>query len=207
MSNFDEFRFSFRDKPAEQKLQILRSESLRELAIIQGFAELLRRSFEQSESNEKADEIQDWVFKVVESTKTMRELIDALTSFQNQNEHGLQELQPYESLVDAVREKAQKLSLPLAEAIDDVSKIYIHSQYPLVLLDEPKYHREISFALVKSRYSVELLSFSESRMFQVEYQVFPPTLDDVVVISNQWLLEQRTLSEIQKIYPSHKSGG
>ena len=207
MSNFDEFRFSFRRRPAEQKLQILRSESLREWAVVKGYAELLRRAFEQSETIENPDEIKDWVSKIVESTKTMWELIDAVTSFQNQNEHGVSELQAYESLVDAVHEKAQKLALPLAEAIHDDSKIFIHSQYPLVLLDEPKYHRQISFALVKSSYSVELWSFSESRMFQVECQVFPRTLDDVAIIVNQWLLEQRTLSEIQKVYPPNQNGG
>lgn len=196
MSNFDEYRFSFRDRPAEQKLQILRSESFRELAMIQGYAELLRRSFEQTETIENPDEIKDWVSRVVASTKTLRELIEAVTSSQGHNEHGLPELQPHESLLDAIREKAQKLALPLAEVIDDESKIFIHSLYPLVLLDEPKYHREISFALRKSEYSVELLTYSENRVFQIEYQVSPQTLDDVAIVINLWLVEQRTLSEM-----------
>jgi hypothetical protein len=207
MSNFDAFRFSFRDKPAEQKLQILRAESLRELTVIQGYAELLRHAFEQSETNGELDEGRDWVSKIVESAKTVRELIDAVTSFQNQNEHGLSELQAYESLVDAIREKAQRLALPLAEAIDDGSKIFIHSHYPLVLADEPKRHRQIHFALTKSGYSVELLSLSESHMFRVEYQVFSLTLDDVAIVINQWLLEQIALSEIQKRYPPNENGG
>jgi hypothetical protein len=110
MSNFDEYRFSFRNKPAEQKLQILRSESFRELAVIQGFAELLYRASEQVETNEKSDEIKDWISRVLASTKTLQELIEAVTSSQNHNERGLPELQPYESLIDAIREKAQKLA-------------------------------------------------------------------------------------------------
>lgn len=207
MSNFDDYRFSFRDKPAEQKLQILRSEAFRELTVIQGFAELLRRSFEQAEASEKPDEIKDWVSRVITSTKTLRELIEAVTSSQSHNEHGLPELQPYESLLDAIREKSQKLVLPLAKVIDDETKIFVHNQYPLVLLDEPKYHREISFALVKSEYSVELLTFSENRMFQIEHQVFPKTLDDVAIVINQWLVEQSSLSEIQMAYPTRKNGG
>ncbi len=159
MSDFDEFRFSFRHASAEQKLAILRSESFRRLSVVQGFAELLRRAFEQPITDQQSEAIKEWLSKVVVSAQSLRDLIDALTSLQIRGEHGRPELRPYETLVDAIRGTAQKLTLPLAEAIDDPTRIFIHHQYPLVLLDEPKYHREISFALVKSGYSVELLSF------------------------------------------------
>jgi hypothetical protein len=207
MSKFDEFRFSFRDRTAEQKLQILRSESLRELAVIQGHAELLRRSFEQSKTDEKSDDPDEWISRVICSAQVMRELLDALTLSKNREGLGLPELQPYESLVEAVRDRAQILALPLAAAIDDPSRIFIHSQFPLVLLDEPKYHREISFALVNSGYSVELLSFVENRTFQIEYQVFVSTLDEVTTVINQWLLDQRTADEMRKVYPLQTNGG
>jgi hypothetical protein len=207
MSNFDEFRFSFRDSSAEQRLVILRSESHRYLPIILGYAELLRREFEQLEASEKSDELKNWLSKVIDSAQITRDLIDALTVPQSLEGRGLPELRPYESLLEAIRETAQKLSLPLAKAIDDTASILIHSQYPLVLLGEPKRHREIRFALVKSGYSVELLSLAENRMFQVEYQVSLSTLNDVAIVINQWLLEQRTASEIQKAYPLSKDGG
>jgi hypothetical protein len=44
-------------------------------------------------------------------------------------------------------------------------------------------------------------------MFQVEHQIAPQTLDDVAIVINLWLVEQRTLSEMQMIYPTHKNGG
>jgi hypothetical protein len=207
MSDFDEFRFSFRDTSAEQKLAILRSESFRRLSVVQGFAEVLRRAFEQPLTDQQPEELKEWISNVVVSAQSLRDLIDVLTSLQNRGERGRPELRPYENLVDAIRETAQKLTLPLAEAIDDPTRIFVHNQYPLVLLDEPKYHREVSCALVKSGYSVELLSFVENRMFQVEHQVLSSTLDDVSKVIHQWLVEQRTLDEMQNLYPLSKNGG
>ena len=115
MSNFDEFRFSFRESSAEQRLVILRSESHRYLPIIQGYAELLRRELEQLETSEKTAELKNWLSKVIDSAQTTRDLIDALTVPQSLEGRGLPELRPYESLLEAVRETAQKLSLPLIE--------------------------------------------------------------------------------------------
>jgi hypothetical protein len=207
MSDFDELRFSFRDASAEQRLAILRSETFRRLPIILGFAELLRRAFEQPVSDQKHEEMKEWISKVIFSTQSLRDLIDVLTSMQDEVERGRPELQSYESLIDAIRDTAQKLALPLAEAVDDPEKILIHSQYPLVLLDEPKYHREISFTLLGLGYAVDLLSFVENRMFRVEHQIVLSTLDEVSTVINQWLVEQRTLDEMQMLYPLPKNGG
>lgn len=205
MSNFDEFRFSFGNDPAEQKLQILRHEFLGKSAVIQGYAEILRQAFERPEMVQSADELKDSISKIIDSEQYIRDLIDALTISHNREKYGLPELRPYENLLDAIRVTAQKLALPLAEAVDDTSRIFICGQYPLVLRDEPKYHRQISFALVKSKFLVELFAFVENRMFQVEYEIVLSTLDDVAVVINQWLLEQRTLTQMQETYPLPKT--
>ena len=207
MSDFDELRFSFRDATAEQRLAILRSESLRRLPIIQGFAELLRRALEQPVSDQKQEEMKEWISNVILSAQSLRDAIDVLTSMQAQAERGRPELQPYASLLDAIRDTAQRLALPLAEAVDDPEKIHIHNQYPLVLLDEPKYHREISLTLIGSGYAVDLLSFIENRMFRVEHQIEVSTLDEVSIVINQWLVEQKTVDEMQMLYPLPEKGG
>ncbi len=204
MSNFDEFRFSFGNNPAEQKLQILRHEFLGKSAVIQGYAEILRQAFERPEMVQSPDELKDSISKIIDSEQYIRDLIDALTISHNREKYGLPELRPYENLLDAIRATAQKLALPLAEAIDDTSRIFVYSGYPLVLRDEPKYHRQIYFHLVNSKYVVELLSWIDNRMFQSDLQVSFSTLDDVAVVINQWLLEKRTLDEMQAIYPSSK---
>jgi hypothetical protein len=103
--------------------------------------------------------------------------------------------------MEAVRATAQKLKLPLAEAMDDATKIFVHHKYPLVLLDEPKYFREISFRLANSKYVVELLSWVDNRMFQKEQEVILSSLDDVAKVINLWLLEKQTIKEIQDVYP------
>jgi hypothetical protein len=206
MSRYDEFRFSFRDSSAEEKLQILRSESFRTLPIIQGFSELLRRALEKSETVEKPDELNEWILKIRNSSQTLHDLIDVMTSSQNQ-ERGIPELRPYDNLLDAVRDTAQKSTLSLAKAIDDTSRIFVYSGYPLVLRDEPKFHRQIYFHLANSKYVVELLSWIDNRMFQSDLQVSFSTLDDVAIVINQWLLEKRTLDEMQALYPSSKKSG
>src|SRR5688572_9003252 len=188
MSDFDALRFSFRDNSAEEKLAILRSASLHGLPILRGFTELVSRALEQPNALEKSEDVAGMLSKVIDTASDLRELIEALSSPENREERGRAELRPYECLLEAIRDTAQKLALPLVEAIDDSRRIFVHSQYPLVLLDEPKHHRELSFSLIKSGYSVDLLSFVDNRMFQVEHQIFLSTLNDVAIVINQWLV-------------------
>ncbi|MEM8531957.1 MAG: hypothetical protein AAGF95_14025 [Chloroflexota bacterium] len=202
MSDFDIFRFSFGDSSAERKLAVLRMETLIKLSAIQGYAELLHRFSEKPEIHRDADKLKEYTSRVSEMAQFVHDVTDALTVSQNREGRGLPELRPYDSLLDAIRDVAQKLSLPLAEALDDTSRIFIHSQYPFVLLDEPKYHRKTVFALDKSSYSVKLLTFAESRMFEVESQMILSNLEDVATVIDQWLLEQRTANDIQRMYPS-----
>ena len=207
MSDFDVLRFSFRDNSAEEKLAILHSASLQGLPIVRGFTELVSRALEQPNALDKSEDIVGMLSKVINAASDLRDLIEVLSSPENREERGRAELRPYECLLDAIRDTAQKLALPLAEAIDNSKRIFVQSQYPLVLLDEPMHHRELSFSIIKSGYSVDLLSFVENRMFQVEHQISLSTLNEVAVVINQWLLEQRTLHEMQRIYPLPNSGG
>ena len=204
MTEFDEIRFSFRETPADQKLIVLRSETYQRLLIIKGFAELLRRGFDQPNGakTEKIEEYKEWLSKIIDSTKSLQVMFDAIALPQYRETAGLPELRPYESLLDAVRETAQKLNLPLSEAIDDGTRITIRGKYPLVLMDEPKYHREISFQLANSKYVVTLLSWIDDCMFQEEHAIHLSNLGDVATVINYWLLEQKALKEIQDSYPT-----
>ena len=206
MSDFDALRFSFRDSSTEEKLAVLRSASLQGLPVIRGFTEVVSRALEQPEPLEQSEDIAGMLSKVIDTASDLRDLIEVLSFPNNHEEHGRPELRTYECLLDAIRDIAQKLALPLADAIDDPSRIFIHSQYPLVLLDEPRYRREVNFSLVRSGYSVELLSFVENRRFQVEHAISLSALNDVAIVINQWLLEQKTLGDMQMLYPLPSNG-
>ena len=212
MSKYDMFRFLFQNSSAEERLASLRGESLTNLHVINGYATILQKNFQES-TTEAAD-----LKKIIDASNELLDLIFAITELSHREmlekgiepewwKRGMLELKPFDSLGDAIRFTAQKLNLSLAIAIDDTSKIFIHSENPLVLLDEPKYHRQITFSLLELGYSVELLSFVEQRSFQVEYQISLSTLDDVAIVINKWLLEQRAVSEIQKEYPLPNNGG
>ncbi|MEP7135604.1 MAG: hypothetical protein ABI904_11795 [Chloroflexota bacterium] len=207
MTEFDELRFSFQEITAEQKLMSLRSEALQRLIIIHGFASLLHQALEQNKVSEtnKPDEYKEWVSKILDYTQSLKVLLDAITSPQYREGVGLPELSPYDNLLDAVHDTAQKSNLLLAEALSDETKIIVHSKYPLVLMDEPKFHREIRFHLANSKYVVTLLSWIDNRMFQEEHVISLSTLDDVAIVINRWLLEQRTLKQMQDAYPVPKS--
>jgi len=206
------FRFLVRDSSAEERLANLRGDALAKLHVIKGYATIAYQKFQESTTDaaelkiiiDASDELLDLIFAVTEPSH--REMIEKGIE-PEWWKRGISELKSFDSLGNAIQHTAQKLNLPLAIAIVDTSKIFIHSEYPLVLLDEPKYHRQIMFSVLELSYSVELLSFVEERSFQVEYQISLSTLDDVAIVINKWLLEQRAVSEIQKEYPLPNNGG
>ena len=207
MPYYDEFRFSFGHLSPEQKLANLRPEALRILMRLQGYGALLLQVIKQPSSEERPEDLEEWCKQIVDGSSELRDLIEAFTwPHHKDGQLGLPELRPYDSLLDAVRETAHKLALPIASTIDDTSKVFLHSQYPLVLLDEPRYQREVMFSLVESDYSVQLLSWTDQRMFRVEYEVSPSSLDEAVTIISHWLMEHWTTDEIKQV-SRHPSGG
>lgn len=196
MSYFDIIRFQFGTLSAEHKLSILRAESLPLLSIVQGYGTLFHHTLEQQDSAAFMNDLILWGDTIVDRAKMLRDLIDALTIPQHHEGRGIPELRPYDTLLEAIQRTADKLALPLAEAIEDPTKVFVHNLYPLVLLDEPRYHREVAFSLVESRYAVQLLSWTKEQIFQVVHAVQLSSLDGVANVINQWLIEHRALEDI-----------
>ncbi len=177
---------------------ILRIESRRMFTSIHGHGKLLSRAIEEQKTLETPRDLKEWCAQIVENAEMMRDLIDALSRPDYREDRGLPELRPYDTLLDAVMDAAQRLDLPLAQAFADPSKVFLHSEYPLVLLDLPNKQREITFDLVQSRYRIELLSLIDNRIFRPESEIWPESLIIVATVIDQWLLENRTADEIHQ---------
>lgn len=197
MSYFDSIRFQFGTLPAEQKLRILRAESMCWLPTIQGYGRLLQYTVEQPDVSALTSEILPWCQALVQSAEMLRDLVDALTYPHHRTDRGMPELRLYANLLDAVKDTAHALALPLAPAIDDTTKVFVHSLYPLVLLDEPTYHREVSCSLETSQYVVQLLSWTSKQMFEVVLELRLMSLPAVAVVISSWLIEQRSLEDVR----------
>jgi hypothetical protein len=189
MSYYDVIRFQFATLPAEQKLKVLRAESLRWLSSVQGHGLLLQKKLIHAQHAEGSDELLRSADAIIHNVTLLSDLIDGLIIPQQREERGSAELRPYESLLAAVKDAAHHATLSLYDVIDDATKVFIHSMYPLVLLDEPRYHREVSFFLEDSRYVVELLAWTEDRSFRLISQMYPPSLMSVAALINQWIVE------------------
>jgi hypothetical protein len=147
MTFFDICRFQFGNIPAERKLMILRVESRRMFTSIQGHGALLSRAIEEQETLETSRDLRESCARIIENAEMVRDLIDALTKPDYREDRGLPELRPYDTLLDAVKDVAQRLALPLAQAFAEPSKVFVHSEYSLVLLDLPAKQREVTFEL------------------------------------------------------------
>ena len=198
MSFFDSIRFQFGSLPAEERLSILRAESVPLLSSIQGYSALMRHLLGQGEPLTPSRDMAAYCSTLASQAQRLRDLIDALANPQYCKERGSPELSPYDSLLDAVKHTADKLAVPLRDALTDASQVSVHSHYPLVLLNEPKYHREAIFSLGETDYEVQLLEWTDERMFRVVAEQPLLSLDSVVRVISHWLIEHWTADEIAR---------
>jgi hypothetical protein len=78
MSKYDDFRESYKDRPAEQRLTVLRAEMLTPLAVIHGFATLLARiNLEDSSTFPK--DYGDMVVSILQAHNDIHSVLNALT--------------------------------------------------------------------------------------------------------------------------------
>jgi len=79
MSKYDDLREPYKDRPAKQRLAILRAEMLTPLAIIHGYATLLARiNLEDSSTFPK--DYGDMVVSILQAHNDIHSVLDALTS-------------------------------------------------------------------------------------------------------------------------------
>lgn len=232
MNNYDKFRNLTTNSSAEEKLMTIRSESIRIVGSVSGYAALMLHILEERTAPELPDDFKVWCKKVVDGTQEMRDLIDALTDprhrtllqqeYENQkrqfNEEEwkvmqakVPELQQYKSFVQAVEQTAHKLGLALTET--QVEKIAINAPfYPggFVELRGRDRHAHIGAQFsygIHIGYAITLQWCSDKRnMTWQEHKGYIASLTEAVTTLNRWLVEDWDLERIKLECPYLNSG-
>ncbi|MBA3868089.1 MAG: hypothetical protein H0X30_02960 [Anaerolineae bacterium] len=80
MSKFDDLKYA-QSATAEEKLQIVRHEFLRQIAIVNGYASILKEPIgDAAKTNSIFVECSDWIDKILEASYDMSEILDIMTS-------------------------------------------------------------------------------------------------------------------------------
>ena len=230
MNNYDKFRDLTINASAEEKLMIIRSESVRIVGFVSGYAALMLHILEERTAPELPDDFRVWCKKVVEGAQEMRDLIDALTDprhrallqqeyanqkrqFDEQNWKDLQarvpELGQYESFVQAIEQTAQSLGFSLTE--NPTEKININTPfYPNGFLDLRGRERRASIGAQFSQqderihigYTVTLKWCSDERNITwQEHRGLTQSLTEAVTMLSRWLVEYWDMEKIEEEYP------
>lgn len=192
MSTFDIIRFQFGNASAEQKLAILRVESLTLLGVIQGYSDLLIREVDDFSSINLPSELKEYSLIIKDTSRRLSELFEALTAPQYRERYGLPELKPYDTLLDALKQTAVTLKLPLAEALEN-NTLLTRDDYPVVIWDSGEPQHQILFELLESQYRVQLLvaeTAGKNQIFRVVKEAKPETLNEATEIIQRWLLDE-----------------
>jgi len=235
MNNYDKFRDLTINASTEEKLMIIRSESVRIVGFVSGYAALMLHILEEQTAPELPDDFKAWCKKVVEGAQEMRDLIDALTDPRHrtllQQEYANQkrqfdeeqwkntqarvpELGQYESFVQAIEQTAQALGFSLTE--NPTEKINIDTPfYPNGFLDLRGRERRASIGAQFSQqdgrihigYTVTLKWCSDKRNITwQEHRGCIQSLMDAVTTLSRWLVEDWDLERIKLECPWLNSG-
>jgi hypothetical protein len=80
MSDFQDFLKKIKKCPPEEKIHILRPESLRLLNLAQGYSTLVFESLNEGNFEETVEEMRRDMEKVIASLENLHDLIDAVTT-------------------------------------------------------------------------------------------------------------------------------
>lgn len=191
MSSFDIFRFQFGNASAEEKLAILRSESLVPLNVIQGYSDLLIREVDNISSTEVPPELKEYSLIIKDTSRKLSEYFEALTAPHFRERYGLAELKPYDTLLDALKQTAVTLKLPLAEALEN-NILHTRDDYPVWIWDSGEPQHKIQIELLESQYRVRLLvsdTMGKNQIFRVVKEAKPKTLNEAIETIQRWLLD------------------
>ena len=79
MSKFDGLK-DYQSATAEEKLQVVRHEFIRQIAIVNGFASILKEPIcEATKTSSISVECNDWIARILEASNDMREILDIMT--------------------------------------------------------------------------------------------------------------------------------
>jgi len=80
MSKFDGLKYSQSATP-EEKLQVIRHEFVRQIAIVNGYASILKDAVNEAVAkNGISEDCNEWVSKLLEASEDMKEILDIMTS-------------------------------------------------------------------------------------------------------------------------------
>ena len=222
MSDYEEFRKLLLNRSDSQKLVILRAESIRLLARISGYATILKKTVAERDVPELPDDFEKWCEVLLSSSHELQDLIEAsidehrdvrreqeavrkaewVKEMWEYDKQVAEELQPFESMLEAVAETAQSLDLK-----NDLFS-------PNVILD--KHHRYPLFK-TKSRwgdvgvqkrddtfggYRITLNWLQDPRNMEwKDYTAFAATLKDAIKVLHAWLILELSIEELIQRYP------
>jgi hypothetical protein len=191
MSTFDHIRFAFSTFPAEQRLAMLHTESVRVLSMIHGHALLLHPTSAASDAHGESDRRAADCDAIVAYVRELRAITAALAHPHQHTDLGSAELAPFARLLDAIKSAAAANNSALAAAIDDPHQLMILQHYPLVVQNAPPFQRQIMLILTGQRYRVDLDQWNLSGaqpILEPIRQVSCTTLIEVVQLMEYWLL-------------------
>ncbi len=235
MEPYDRFREKFTSASAEEKLMIIRSESMRILGLVVGYATLMHQIVEERTPSEFPDDFKDWCKKVADGSHEMRDLIDALTDPRHRtlleqeranqkrrfNEEQwkytqarVPELQQYESFAQAVEQTAEKLGLSLTEGPTEKIEVdapFHPDGYLAFSTRERRADIGAQFSQRDGRvhlgYVITLQWCSDKRNLKwQEHEGLTQSLAEAVIALSRWLVENWDLERIKQEYPWLNSG-
>ena len=192
MSLFDMIRFQAGNASPEQKLAFLRPETFRLLNFIKGYATLIEHDVGKLANSDITSELKEDSLNLKKYSEELSELIAAITAPEYREKYGLAELKPYDTLLDALKETAVTLKLPLAKALEN-NILHTGEDYPVVVWDSGEPQHKIQFELLESQYHVRLLvsdTVEKMQIFRVVKEGKPKTLNEATEIIQRWLLDE-----------------
>lgn len=203
MSYYDSLRFQFGMVPAEDRLRILRVESLRCVGMLHGEAAILQQTLAQSSELVATQDLMPSCHAILAQAICLRDVLDALVLPQQRHDRGMAELRPYDSLLAAITETARVEGVPLATALADPTHITISMQYPLCLEVTSRARRQCYLSLDAMQYQLDIAEWKDTKSVptpQFLHQWVCPTLADVTRRINDWLIEQWSVDAIVQVY-------
>jgi len=227
--NYDDIFSSSENLSPDEKLANLRNEAKQIFFTLLPRAEMILDLVKERKAQEMPDDFEDRCAEVLQQIKMLQDLVEGLTDRQHRDvsrqqheremkladrasheqwwrrlQSKLPELQPYENIVQAIAQTAQRLVVPWDDNIRE--KNHKNADYTFVTLmgAERKVRVGIQVTTYKETgffYFVKLEWLADQRNLDWrEYTSLTHSLEDAIVVTSRWMFEQWTLAQIQKNY-------
>lgn len=216
----------------EEKLATIRSESLRRLSTIQGYAQLISKLVEERGSPQMPDDFSLWCKTIFDNATELRKLIEVATEGENHlafeqermarnralgetlwkdAQKGLPELRLYESLRDAMQYVAGQLDLPWKFQSSDEVRIDDEFLYPGSSVHIRMSRRGAHVGTQKrdreyTGYTIAFNWLADARNLKWDEQGgLAPSLEEAVLALHHWLIDEWDLKNITEKHPWMKN--